>query len=311
MWLSLKSLKSGIVSARIARAWRRRESISVVVGTDISERYEFSKELGSGGFGVVYKALAVSSPRRRVAIKKANPSSGAKNKLTLEIRTMKKLNHPNICQMREAFKDGLATYIIMEYCCQGDLMHVMRRSGRALKEGFASTMIRQIASALKHAHGAGVVHRDVKPGNICFAYDDAGKINAKIIDWGIASNRGLEGMKTVCGSPEYIAPEVIDGSGTYTAACDFWSLGATLYVALSLQFPFEGGFKAKLQNMKRGRIRFSAPEWAGVSKDVQKLIRGLLTPDVQKRMNLDAVLAHPWTNHGDEPDRDQMLAKLL
>jgi len=203
--------------------------------------FELLELLGEGETGSVFRARQVSL-ERPVAIKVLSPRLAsdpeALERFLNEARVCARLKHPHIVQFyRLARCEGLY-YIAMELAPGGSLRKLLQEQGR-LDEQHALTLGREIATALAAAHEAGLLHRDVKPENILL--DEAG--HAKLADLGIAVRTaaeagGGEGAGEFWGTPDYLAPEVITGSGPDDARSDLYSLGATLFEALTGNPPF-------------------------------------------------------------------------
>ena len=155
-----------------------------------------------------------------------------------EARLAARLNHPHVVAVYDLVPDGDDRWLVMEYV-EGETLASLVRRGGALTPDRAATVLEQAADALTAAHGAGIVHRDVKPSNILVGTDG----QAKLSDFGIAraqADASLTQTGLVTGSPAYLAPEVASGQQA-TAASDVWSLGATLYHALAGHPPYDVG----------------------------------------------------------------------
>ena len=145
-------------------------------------------------------------------------------------------------------------------------------------------------SALNHMHAQGIAHRDIKPENIMIA--DYGEV--KLIDFGLSKRtEPNKNMKSMAGTPNYVAPEVLNGD--YNAKCDTWSLGVILYMLMCGYLPFdEENDKELFASIKKGRFYFNHVEFKKCSKEVIDLITKLLEVDVNKRLSAAEALKHPW-----------------
>lgn len=206
----------------------------------IAGRYRLERQIGRGGSGTVHLALD-EVLGRQVAIKRigAIPGSadGELERAEREARLAAALNHPHVVAVFDLVNDQDVRWLVMEYV-DGETLSERVRSSGPLDAVEAATLLAQTADALVEAHGNGIVHRDVKPSNIMIA-DGA----AKLSDFGIAraeDDPSLTQTGLVTGSPAYLAPEVASGSSA-TAASDVWSLGATLYHAVTGSPPYEVG----------------------------------------------------------------------
>ena len=206
----------------------------------IAGRYRLEREIGRGGSGTVHLAHD-EVLGRQVAIKRigAIPGStdGELERAEREARLAAALNHPHVVAVFDLVNDRDVRWLVMEYVDGETLSERVRASG-PLSATEAATLLAQTADALVEAHGNGIVHRDVKPSNIMIA-GGAAKLN----DFGIARSEddpSLTQTGLVTGSPAYLAPEVASGSSA-TPASDVWSLGATLFHAVTGRPPYEVG----------------------------------------------------------------------
>ena len=206
----------------------------------IAGRYRLERQIGRGGSGTVH--LAVDEVLgRQVAIKRIGmlpgSDSAALERAEREARLAAALNHPHVVSVFDLVDEEDVRWLVMEYVDGQTLSERVRTSG-PLDATEAATLLGQTADALVEAHHHGIVHRDVKPSNIMIA-GGAAKLN----DFGIARSEddpSLTQTGLVTGSPAYIAPEVASGSSA-TAASDVWSLGATLYHAVTGKPPYDVG----------------------------------------------------------------------
>lgn len=282
------------------------------VNMHIARRYRIDKqEIGEGAYGRVFVGEDRDVRGRMVAIKKVTAVRMCrKAAFDREATVMKQLDHPNICKLLETYTEGTSMFLVMEYCDGGELFeHITKGGNLGLSEAACGDVVRQIAGALKYAHGRGIAHRDLKPENVCLCTDSvpggrgaAGrkKTHVKVIDWGLSAFFGAMDarMRTNVGSVAYAAPEVLEGSHAsdgYTSACDLWSLGVLTYVCLSARFPFPGrNSYEQLNRVRAAEFNFAGVSWARISADAKDLINMLLRSDAGLRLTAAGVLAHPW-----------------
>ncbi len=206
--------------------------------------YRIVDYIGRGGMGEVYKATH-GILERAVAIKilprnKSNPEDIAN--FLREARLLARLDHENLVRAFDAGDDGRNRYyLVTEYVPGLDLRKLVRAKG-PLEMGQAASIISQVARALQHAHDQGLIHRDVKPGNVLVTPDG----RAKLSDLGLAGSRHSDGesdarLGRIVGTPDYLAPDQIEAPWNPTPAWDIYSLGCTLYYAVTGKVPFPGG----------------------------------------------------------------------
>ncbi|MGM1063042.1 serine/threonine-protein kinase [Saccharothrix sp. Mg75] len=215
-------------------------------GRILDGRFELLERLGSGGMGTVWRALDLGL-HREVAIKEVRPADAdqvegnpavaaqLRERVLRESRALARLQHPNVVSIYQIIEstDSPYPWIVMELV-RGTSLDA-RLDGGVLTPGEAARVGRDVLAALRSAHSAGVMHRDVKPGNVLLRTDGS----AVLTDFGIAALQGstqLTATGDVIGSPEYIAPERLRGDETHTAS-DLWSLAMLLYVAVEGHHP--------------------------------------------------------------------------
>ena len=227
-------------------------------GQLIADRYQLEERIGSGAMGVVWRAQD-EVLRRTVAVKQLLVQSGvdgaeASARAMREGRIAARLQHPNAVTVYDAADVNGSPWLVMEFVPAPSLATVLAKRGK-LASGEVIRLGAQIASALAMAHANGIVHRDVKPGNVLLAEDGT----AKITDFGISRANDeavLTATGLVCGTPAYLAPEVAKGDPPDPAS-DVFALGATLYTAVEGEPPFGFGDNtlALLHIVAAGKIR--------------------------------------------------------
>lgn len=253
--------------------------------------YKYGRLLGKGAFGKVNLSLHVLTGRL-VAIKSINKtrltSERQKSKIAQETNIMKSLSHSNyIVKIFETYETQKHICIVMEYICAGDLLSYIRKRSK-LSETIAKYIFKQIVLGLQYIHSKGIVHRDIKLDNILIDLDN----NIKICDFGVSKKiRKGESMTEQCGTPAYIAPEILKNKGYEGFGVDIWSAGVVLYAMLSGIVPFKG---KNLQELQELIMQGNFKPVSEVSKEANHLIKCLLEVDPKKRISVNNILQHPW-----------------
>lgn len=252
-------------------------------GCLVAGKYRIVEEIGRGGMGIVYKAEDTQL-KRTVALKFLPPDSAAdpvsKERFTQEARTASGLNHPNVCTIFEVGEAEAGPYIAMEYVEGRSLDALIPADG--LPAGDVLRYAGQIVEGLRHAHGRGVIHRDLKASNV--AITSEGRI--KILDFGLAKRfeagelgqvtRSLASLTQdglVAGTLPYLAPEVLHGQ-TADVRSDIWALGVVLYQMVSGRLPFEGrtGFALTSAILRDAPFPLPAPTPAALREIILKCL---------------------------------------
>ena len=209
--------------------------------------FELISKLGEGGMGSVFKARQLSMDRiiaLKLLSKRIAKDPDFRERFVREARSVAKLNHPHIVTGIDVGASDGYCYFAMEYVDGESLGQYMHRMGGKLPEAVVMELIRQIALALQHAHESNMIHRDIKPDNILL---DKTCSTAKLVDLGLArsvenasEDASLTQAGQCVGTPFYISPEQARGISNLTGATDLYSLGGTLYHALTGKIPFEG-----------------------------------------------------------------------
>lgn len=198
--------------------------------------FEIGRPLGKGKFGRVYLARERSSGficALKVMHKDEIKSNGVEKQVQREVEIQCNLRHPNILQLYSHFHDSKRIFLILEFAKKGELYKHLRRE-RRFPEWQAASYIAQMASALRFLHRKHVIHRDIKPENILVGIHG----ELKIADFGWSVHAPSNRRKTMCGTMDYLAPEIVNHY-SYNTAVDLWSLGVLMYELLVGEAPFE------------------------------------------------------------------------
>ncbi|XP_067421925.1 serine/threonine-protein kinase ULK2 isoform X7 [Emydura macquarii macquarii] len=264
--------------------------------------FEYSKKdlIGHGAFAVVFKGRHRKKTDWEVAIKSINKKNLSKSQILLgkEIKILKELQHDNIVALYDVQEMPNSVFLVMEYCNGGDLADYLQAKG-TLSEDTIRVFLQQIAAAMRILHSKGIIHRDLKPQNILLSYTSRRKssvsgIRIKIADFGFARYLHSNMMAaTLCGSPMYMAPEVIM-SQHYDAKADLWSIGTLIYQCLVGKPPFQANSPQDLRMFyeKNRNLIPSIPR--ETSAYLADLLLGLLQRNQKDRMDFEAFFNHPF-----------------
>ncbi|CAL9037984.1 CBL-interacting protein kinase 1-like [Musa acuminata AAA Group] len=290
-----------------------REGAAPVLG-----KYELGRTLGEGNFGKVKHARHVETGETfavKILDRKRILSLKVDDQIKREIATLKLLKHPNVVRLHEVSASKTKIYMVLEFVNGGELFDKILKGKLSEEEG--RRLFQQLIDAVSYCHDKGVYHRDLKPENVLV--DAKGDI--KISDFGLSAlpqhlgNDGL--LHTTCGSPNYIAPEVLSNRGYDGSRSDIWSCGVILYVILTGFLPFDDRNLAVLyQKISKGETEI--PKW--LSPGAQNILKRILDPNPIMRINMAGIKADDWfkqdyapivpNDDDDDKDVDSLYASL-
>ncbi|KAJ3594317.1 hypothetical protein NHX12_003624 [Muraenolepis orangiensis] len=275
------------------------ELAPVVTDPKTGRSYSKGKLLGKGGFARCYEMTDLTS-NKMYAVKVIPQSRVSKphqrDKITNEIELHKTLSHKHVVKFSHHFEDHENIYIFLELCSRKSLAHIWK-ARHTLTEPEVRYYLRQIISGLKYLHNRGILHRDLKLGNF-FINEN---MELRLGDFGLAAKLETVELrkKTICGTPNYLAPEVLNRQGHGTES-DVWSLGCVMYTLMCGNPPFETlDLKETYKCIKE--VRYNLP--SNLSPAAQKLISSVLQKVPSNRLNLDQILAHEFFTKGFTPDK--------
>jgi len=251
--------------------------------------------LGQSAYGEV--VLANNRDGKKVVMKKINRLKMNKNLIANEVAAATSLSHPGIVKVYDIFREGIYTYIILEYLKGQDFFKFLsHKSFAPIREKEARKLFRQLVAAVQYCHTQHIAHRDIKLENIMY---DRKKNRVKLIDFGLCERIESGQLCDLwCGSQDYVCPEIIKKEAYNGYAADVWSLGTILYIMLYGELPF--GFDIRVKAVTDGKehpnIVFADDRNPNVVTDSAKeLISQMLEVDPAKRINMTAVAQHRWT----------------
>ncbi|XP_047570792.1 calcium/calmodulin-dependent protein kinase type 1B isoform X2 [Lutra lutra] len=253
---------------------------------DISSVYEIREKLGSGAFSEVM--LAQERGSSHLVALKCIPKKALRGKEALvenEIAVLRRVSHPNIVALEDVHESPSHLYLAMELVTGGELFdRIMERGSYTEKD--ASHLVGQVLGAVSYLHSLGIVHRDLKPENLLYAtpFEDS---KIMVSDFGLSKIQAGNMLGTACGTPGYVAPELLEQK-PYGKAVDVWALGVISYILQILRASYE----------------FDSPFWDDISESAKDFIRHLLERDPQKRFTCQQALQHLWISGDAAFDKD-------
>ncbi|CAF3709089.1 unnamed protein product [Rotaria socialis] len=300
-------------------------SEDVSIPAVIRDKYIVSREIGRGAYGEVRLCFNRDTCDRfamKIIAKKHftnfGPQAAAFNQnIKNECSILQGLCHPCIIRIHEVFDTPNTLNIMLDLVDGGELFDRVIAHGQ-FDEATSKFLFRQMCIGVKYLHDRSITHRDLKPENILLASSDTNETLIKITDFGLSKLiNEISLMKTFCGTPNYIAPEVLAnrGAGSYTNKVDVWSLGVILYICLVGYPPFsESPDTPPLsEQILKGLYTFPDEFWSEISAPAKDLIRQMMCVDPTKRLTITSVLEHPWlaNDHDNTARVDKIMYPTL
>ncbi|KAI9271308.1 kinase-like domain-containing protein, partial [Sporodiniella umbellata] len=264
--------------------------------SDLTKKYTIcEKQLGVGSFAVVKECINVSTGEHcavKIILKKA--IAGKQHMLDSEIDIFKKVRHQNIVSLHDIYESDDAVYIVTDLCTGGELFQRIVERG-TYTEVMAADLVRQMLEGLRYLHSQDIVHRDIKPENLLFKTTEEDS-DLLITDFGLSKllKDHDQVLTTACGTPGYVAPEVLLGTGHGTPV-DIWSVGVIMYTLLSGYTPFYGEDQNELfDEIIKGKYQFDEEYWSDISDEAMNLIDRMLAHDPKERITAEEALDDPW-----------------
>jgi 5'-AMP-activated protein kinase catalytic alpha subunit len=263
-------------------------------------KYEVGRTIGEGTFAKV-KFAQNTETGESVAMKVLDRTTIIKHKMVdqikREISIMKLVRHPNVVRLHEVLASRTKIYIILEFITGGELFDKIVQHGR-LSESESRRYFQQLIDGVDYCHSKGVYHRDLKPENLLLDAQE----NLKISDFGLSAlpGEGINLLRTTCGTPNYVAPEVLSHKGYDGTLADVWSCGVILYVLMAGYLPFDEMDLTTLYS-KIDRAEFSCPSWFPVG--AKSLIQRILDPNPETRIRIEEIRNDEWFKRSYVPVR--------
>ncbi|KAK2414873.1 CBL-interacting protein kinase [Trifolium repens] len=267
-------------------------------GSVLMQKYELGRLLGQGTFAKVYHARNLVTGVN-VAIKVVDKEKvlkvGMVDQIKREISVMRLVRHPNVVELYEVMATKTKIFIVMEYAKGGELFNKIAKG--KLKVDVARRYFQQLISAVDFCHSRGVYHRDLKPENLLLDEND----NLKVSDFGLSTlseSKCQDGLlHTTCGTPAYVAPEVINRKGYEGCKADIWSCGVILFVLLAGYLPFhDQNLMEMYRKISKGEVKF--PKWFAL--EVRRLLSRILDPNLKTRISMAKIMENSWFKKGLE-----------
>ncbi|KAF7803311.1 CBL-interacting protein kinase 5 [Senna tora] len=263
------------------------------------KKYELGRLLGQGTFAKVYHARNLITGQHvamKVIDKEKIMRVGLIDQIKREISVMSMVRHPNIVELYEVMASKNKIYFAMEFVKGGELFAKVSKG--KLKEDLARKYFQQLIGAVDFCHSRGVYHRDLKPENLLL--DENGDL--KVSDFGLSAlweSRKTDGLlHTMCGTPAYVAPEVINKKGYDGAKADIWSCGVILFVLLAGFLPFQDRNLIEMYR-KISKAEFKYPAW--FPPETRKLLSRILNPNPRTRISISKIMECHWFRKNYSP----------
>ncbi|VAI55692.1 unnamed protein product [Triticum turgidum subsp. durum] len=260
--------------------------------TILMDRYEIGRHLGQGNFAKVYYGRNLATGQA-VAIKMIDKEKVSRIGLIVQIKReisiMGLVRHPNVLKLFEVMASKSKIYFVLEYAKGGELFNKITKG--KLSEDAARRYFHQLISAVDYCHSRGVYHRDLKPENLLLDENE----NLKVSDFGLSalaeSTRQDGLLHTTCGTPAYVAPEVLSRRGYDGAKADIWSCGVILFVLVAGFLPFHDTNLIEMyRKISRAEYRCPRP----FSVELKDLLYKILDPDPSTRASVSRIKRSAW-----------------
>ncbi|XP_051158619.1 serine/threonine-protein kinase GA29083 isoform X1 [Leptopilina boulardi] len=286
-----KSGKKSLTAPQV----RTPSPASLILPQPLRLHYTVGHVIGDGNFAVVRQCVhKTTGAEYAIKIVDKYKCQGKETMLASEVAILRQVCHPNIISLIAEQETTDQLFLVMELVKGGDLFDAIAAATK-FSESEASVMIGHLTSALAYLHSHHIVHRDVKPENLLVEMDGSRVRCLKLADFGLAQVV-VEPLFTVCGTPTYVAPEILAEMG-YGLKIDVWAAGVILYILLCGFPPFVSPDNEQEELFERilsGQYEFTSPYWDNISDSAKMLISNMLQTQPELRFSAEDVLDHPW-----------------
>jgi len=279
-------------------------------GKGVEAFYDKREKLGQGAFASVHSWFHHGTSKS-YAIKEIDLKGLSDKELKMiqgEIQAMKFVRGgPSILRLYDVFRLPDKLHLVLEQMNGGDVLHLLAEK-EVYTEAEARDTCKYFFEAVRYCHNKRIAHRDIKLDNLLLV-DKEDIATVKLADFGFAKKFGKNGFKTMCGTPNYIAPEVfvLPESGFYDCSCDMWSVGVTVYCMLAGYLPFQGDMKEIQRRVRKGKYKFHREYWGSISSQAKDMVTALLQTNPEKRLSANDALTSEWMGL----DSDDLAARDL
>mmetsp|Transcript_11001 Transcript_11001/g.19619 ORF Transcript_11001/g.19619 Transcript_11001/m.19619 type:complete len:729 (+) Transcript_11001:54-2240(+) len=289
----------------------RNDAQSAVQTEDIRDKYELLVVLGSGSFGEVYQVRVKQFPDKVRAVKiverddhhqEDDESWSNSEMFRREVGLLQTLKHQNIVRFWDVYEDVHFLYVVMDLCRGGEVFDMVLKQKRFTEDN-AATIGTQMLSAIAYIHSKEIMHRDIKAENFLLANDSPTSV-VKMIDFGMAIKfKKGEMYSEMCGSPHYLAPELI--GQRYEKAVDMWAFGVLMYLMLYGYYPFDANSTREIAiKVLTASIKWQSKSFK-LSRETVAFLACCLQPKMKKRITAEDALEHPWILAAAKPDLER------
>lgn len=277
------------------KSTRNRSERTVKTANDarITAKYDIKAVIGKGSYSRVLR-VEHRITKQPYALKTIE-APGGREAFEAELSVLRRLNHPNVIKLIEVFDSSDKVYMVMELATGGSLLDRLESKGN-LSEEDSREVMRMVLNGVKYLHTLGITHRDLKPDNLLY-YHPGKDSKIMITDFSFASTRkpsGYSYMHTVCGTPQYVAPEIV-ARKPYTCAVDLWAVGVITYIVICGVFPFDADQDSQIFKLiLKGKVHMLDSVWYDVSEEAKSFVRQLLQTDPDNRLSADQAMQHSW-----------------